>query len=165
MGTPYLGEIRAFGFAFAPKGWALCNGQTLPINQNQALFALLGTMYGGNGQTTFQLPNLQARMPVHMGNGFTQGAAGGEAGHTLTVPEMPQHNHTAVGVTTTASSPAATNATWAASTKAPYATASNAAMAQGALGSLNGSQPHDNMPPYLTLNFCIALAGIFPSRN
>ncbi len=165
MGTPYLGEIRAFSFGYAPKGWALCNGQTLAINQNQALFALLGTMYGGNGQTTFQLPNLQGRMPIHTGDGFSQGAIGGEAAHTLILSEIPQHNHNAVGVTTEAASPAATNATWAASTHNPYASASNASMSPAALATTGGSQPHDNMPPYLTLNFCIALQGIFPSRN
>jgi microcystin-dependent protein len=165
MATPYLGEIRVFSFGFPPKGWALCNGQTLAINQNQALFALLGTTYGGNGTTTFQLPNLQARMPIHVGNGFTQGQVGGEATHTLISSEMPSHNHSAIGVTTTASSPAATNATWAASAKNPYSTAHNTTMAPGVLGNTGGSQSHDNMPPYLTLNFCIALNGIFPSRN
>ena len=165
MGTPYLAEIRVFSFGFAPKGWAMCNGQTLPINQNQALFALLGTTYGGNGQTTFQLPNLQARMPIDFGNGFDQGASGGEGTHTLIVSETPQHNHTAAGVTTTASTPTASNATWGASVKNPYAAAPNTAMAPGALNNAGGSLPHDNMPPYLTLNFCIALNGIFPSRN
>jgi microcystin-dependent protein len=165
MGTPYLGEIRVFSFAFAPKGWALCNGQTLAINQNTALFSLLGTTYGGNGTTTFQLPNLQARMPVHMGNGFTEGQLGGEMNHTLITSEMPSHSHTATGVSTNATVAAATNATWAASAKHPYATATNVTMAPSALSTLNGGQPHSNMPPYLTLNFCIALQGIFPSRN
>lgn len=165
MSEPFIGEIRTFGFNFPPRGWAFCNGQTLPINQNQALFALLGTMYGGNGTTTFQLPNLQGRMPIHIGNGYTQGEAAGEAAHTLITSEMPQHTHTANGVTTTANSPAATNNTWAASAKNPYAASANATMSSNALGSLNGSQPHDNMPPYLTVSFCIALQGIFPSRN
>lgn len=165
MSTPFIGEIRVFGFAFPPKGWALCNGQTLPINQNQALFSLLGTMYGGDGRTTFQLPNLQARMPVHQGNGFTQGAAAGEAAHTLITTEVPAHNHTATGVTTNASTSSAAGATWAASTKNPFAAAASTTMSPGALGNTGGSQPHDNMPPYLTLNFCIALQGIFPSRN
>lgn len=165
MSTPFLGEIRVFGFAFPPKGWALCNGQTLPINQNQALFALLGTMYGGNGTTTFQLPNLQARMPVHQGSEYVQGLAAGEAAHTLLTTEVPAHNHTATGVTTDASTSSAAGATWAASTKNPFSTAANTTMAPGALGNAGSSQPHDNMPPYLTLSFCIALQGIFPSRN
>ncbi len=165
MATPYLGEIRVFSFNYPPKGWAFCNGQTLAINQNQALFALLGTTYGGDGRTTFQLPNLQGRMPIHLGNGFTQGQVGGEVNHTLITTEMPAHNHSATGVTTPASSAPATNATWAASPKNPYSTTHNAVMAPGALGNAGSSQPHNNLPPYLTLSFCIALTGIFPSRN
>src|ERR1700760_1816635 len=121
MTQPFIGQLQAFGFGFAPRNWAQCNGQTMAIQQNAALFALLGTMYGGNGTTTFQLPNLQARMPIHLGNGYTQGQVGGEVNHTLITSEMPQHNHTATGVTTAASSPAATNATWAASAKNPFA--------------------------------------------
>lgn len=165
MGTPYVGEIRTFGFGFAPRGWALCNGQLLPINQNQALFSLLGTMYGGDGIRTFQLPNLQASMPIHTGNGFAQGSIGGQSTHTLIATEMPAHSHTAQGVTTQASLESATGATWAMSSHNPYATTPNTSLAPGALGTAGGSQPHDNMPPYLTLNFCIALQGIFPSRN
>ncbi|MBN9618923.1 MAG: tail fiber protein, partial [Actinobacteria bacterium] len=102
MGTPYLGEIRVVSFNFAPKGWALCNGQLLPINQNQAIFSLLGTTYGGNGQTNFALPNLQARIPLHNGNGFTQGQVGGEAAHTLTISELPTHTHSATATSSTA---------------------------------------------------------------
>jgi microcystin-dependent protein len=167
MGTPYLSEIRIVSFNFPPKGWAFCNGQTLAINQNQALFALLGTTYGGDGITTFQLPNLQASMPLHQGNGFILGQAAGEAAHTLTVPETPSHSHTAQGVTTAATSPSATNNTWAASTANPYTTQPppNTTLNPAAVASTGGSQPHDNMPPYLTLNFVIALQGIFPSQN
>ena len=167
MGTPYLSEIRIVSFNFAPRGWALCNGQTLSINQNQALFALLGTTYGGDGITTFKLPNLQASMPVHQGNGFNLGNAGGEAAHTLTVPEMPSHTHTAQGVSTTATSPAATNNTWATSTANPYNTQPppNTTMSPATVAMAGGGQPHDNMPPYLTLNFVIALQGIYPSQN
>jgi microcystin-dependent protein len=165
MGTPYLSEIRIVSFNFAPKGWALCNGQTLPIAQNQALFALLGVTYGGNGTTTFQLPNLQARMPIHQGNGFALGNAGGESAHILTTPEMPSHNHPAQGVSTAASSDTATNNTWAMSTANPYSATSNVSMNAAALGTSGSSQPHNNMPPYLTLNFVIALQGIFPSQN
>jgi microcystin-dependent protein len=165
MGTPYLSEIRIVSFNFPPKGWAFCNGQTLPINQNQALFALLGTTYGGDGITTFQLPNLQARMPVHVGNGFNLGQTGGEANHTLTMTEMPSHNHQAQGSSATASSPSAGGNTWAVSTKNPYSTTPNTTLSPATAGMTGGSQSHNNMPPYLTLNFVIALNGIFPTRN
>jgi microcystin-dependent protein len=167
MGTPYLSEIRIVSFNFAPRGWALCNGQTLSINQNQALFSLLGTTYGGDGITNFKLPNLQASMPLHQGNGFNLGMAGGEAAHTLTVPEMPSHTHTAQGVSTAATSPTATNNTWATSTANPYNTQPppNTTLNPATVAMAGGGQPHDNMPPYLTLNFVIALQGIFPTRN
>ena len=167
MGTPYLSEIRIVSFNFAPRGWALCNGQTLSINQNQALFSLLGTTYGGDGITNFKLPNLQASMPLHQGNGFNLGNAGGEATHMLTVPEMPSHTHTAQGISTAATSPTATNNTWATSTANPYNTQPppNTTMSPATVAMAGGGQPHDNMPPYLTLNFVIALQGIFPSRN
>jgi microcystin-dependent protein len=167
MGTPYLSEIRIVSFNFAPRGWALCNGQTLSINQNQALFSLLGTTYGGDGITNFKLPNLQASMPLQQGNGFNLGNAGGEATHTLTVPEMPSHTHTAQGVSTTATAPSATNNTWATSTANPYNTQPppNTTLNPATIAMTGGGQPHDNMPPYLTLNFVIALQGIFPSRN
>jgi len=165
MATAYLGEIRVFSFGFAPRGWALCNGQLLPISQNQALFSLLGTQYGGDGIRTFQLPNLQASMPIHAGNGFVQGSIGGQPTHTLTTLEMPAHSHIAQGVTTQATLAGATGATWAMSAQSPYTTTPNTSLAPGALETAGGSQPHDNMPPYLTLNFCIALQGNFPSRN
>jgi microcystin-dependent protein len=165
MAEPFLGEVRAFGFNFAPRGWAFCNGQTLPINQNQALFALLGTTYGGNGTTTFQLPNLQASMPIHVGDGFSLGNQGGETAHTLTLTEIPAHTHVAQGTSATATSPEAANNIWATSVQNPYATSSNVNMAPGAVSTVGGSQPHNNMAPYLTLNFCIALSGIFPTQN
>jgi microcystin-dependent protein len=165
MATPFIGEIKIVGFNFAPKGWALCNGQLLPINQNQALFSLLGTYYGGNGTTNFALPNLQGSMPIHVGNGFVQGQVGGQAQHTLVTAEIPAHNHAAQGVSTSASTPSATSNTWAASAQNPYAAAGNTTMAAVAVSTVGGSQPHPNMPPYLTLNFVIALEGIFPSRN
>jgi microcystin-dependent protein len=165
MGTPYLAEIRVFSFNFPPRGWAFCNGQTLPISQNQALFSLMGTTYGGDGIRTFQLPNLQGRMPVHMGNGLVQGGVSGETTHTLISSEMPIHTHAASGVSTSATTPTATSNTWAASNQNPYATAPNTTMSPPTLSTSGGSQPHDNMPPYLVLSFCIALEGIFPSRN
>lgn len=165
MSEPFLGEIRIVSFNFAPKGWALCNGQLLPINQYQALFSLLGTTYGGNGVQNFQLPNYQARMPVHFGNGYVQGQSSGEPTHTLIQTEMPLHTHSAVGVTTNASSASASGNAWAASGENPYAASPNVQMSPSVLTKAGGSQPHDNMPPYLTLNFVIALAGIFPSRN
>jgi microcystin-dependent protein len=165
MSEPYLGEIRIVSFNFAPQGWALCNGQTLAINQNSALFSLLGTTYGGNGTTTFQLPNLQASMPVHVGSGFVQGQAGGEVNHTLISGEMPTHTHQAHGVSTAASSPTATGNTWAVAAQNPYSTTPNTTLGPTALSSVGGNQPHPNMPPYLALNFVIALSGIFPSRN
>ena len=165
MGTPYLGEIRIVSFGFAPKGWAFCNGQTLPINQNQALFALLGTQYGGNGQTTFQLPNLQGCMPIHAGNGYVQGSRGGEASHTLLVQEMPQHNHLAQAVASNATVPMAVGNLCAVTAQNAYAAGSNITFRSDALSATGGSQPHNNLPPYLVLNFVIALQGIFPSRN
>ncbi|MGB6687508.1 MAG: tail fiber protein [Terracidiphilus sp.] len=165
MSTPYLGEIRIVSFNFAPKGWALCNGQTLAINQNAALFSLLGTTYGGNGTTTFALPNLQARMPVHVGSGFVQGQAAGEVNVTLITSQLPAHTHTAQGVTSNASSASATGNAWAVTAQNAYAASPNTTMAPAAAASAGGSQPHPNMPPYLVLNFVIALQGIFPSRN
>lgn len=165
MSQPFLGEIRVVSFNFPPKGWALCNGQTLSISQNAALFSLLGTMYGGNGVQTFQLPNFQARMPMHFGNGYVQGETSGEQSHTLILNEIPTHNHLAVGVTANANSSAASANTWAAASLNPYIATPNTQMSSAVLGNTGGSQPHDNMPPYLTLNFIIALVGIFPSRN
>jgi microcystin-dependent protein len=165
MGTQYLGEIKVVSFNFAPKGWALCNGQLLPISQNAALFSLLGTFYGGNGTTTFALPNLQASMPIHVGNGFSQGQVGGQANVTLITSQLPAHTHTAQGVTSNASSAEATGNAWAVTAQNAYAASPNTTMAPAAAASAGGSQPHNNMPPYLVLNFVIALQGIFPTRN
>ncbi|WP_407571657.1 phage tail protein [Deinococcus altitudinis] len=166
MAEQFLGEIKAVGFGFPPKGWALCNGQLLPINQNQALFALLGTMYGGNGQTTFALPNLQGRVPMHGGQGLTQGQAGGEAAHALSASELPAHIHPLNATSGAATTVIPTNNLLAAPAAPLYGSGGPAAVAAPtALGSAGGSQPHNNMPPYLTLNFIIALQGIFPSRN
>ena len=164
MGTPYLGEIRILSFNFPPKGWAFCNGQLLPINQNQALFSILGTTYGGNGQTNFALPNLQGRVPVHAGNGIILGQSSGEAVHTLITSEMPSHSHTPAGSSTPANLGVPTGNLWATG-NAAYNPTANTSMNPASILNIGGGQPHENMSPYLTLNICIALHGIFPSQN
>jgi len=167
MGNQYIAEIRVVSFNFAPRGWALCNGQILQINQNQALFALLGTTYGGNGTVNFALPNLQGSVPVHMGTGFTQGQSGGEATHLLTTPEFPSHSHgvSVASGTGTALSPA--NNYWAGVKNAnPYSTATpTTTLNPTTVGAGGLGQAHDNLSPGLVLNYIIALVGIFPSRN
>lgn len=166
MAEPYISQITIVSFNFPPKNWAFCNGQTLPINQNQALFALLGTTYGGNGVTTFALPNFQGRAPMHVGGGFNLGASGGEAGHTLIINELPTHNHFAVGTAAAADSKDPTGRTWGTDSANPYSNATpNATMGTQAVGNVGGSQAHPNLQPYLVLNFVIALLGVFPSRN
>jgi microcystin-dependent protein len=171
MPEPFLGEVRMMSFGFPPQGWAPCNGQTLPINQNQALFALLGTMYGGNGQTTFALPNLQGRVPIHVGGGYIQGQAVGEVQHTLTSAEMPAHLHTLVANTEAASQqdgnlPGANKRLATSTAQSLYGPPTSlVAMNTNDIGFAGGGQPHENMQPYLTVMFCIALVGEFPSRN
>jgi microcystin-dependent protein len=167
MAEPFLAEIRIMSFAFAPKGWALCNGQVLPINQNQALFALLGTTFGGDGRVNFALPNLQARTPIHVGNAHALGEKGGEQTHTLSIAELPSHTHAVRAVSAQATT-AVPNANMLATAKggAVYAAAASPTpLSPATVASVGGGQPHPNMQPYLTLNFCIALQGIFPSRN
>lgn len=167
MAEPFLAEIRIMSFAFAPKGWALCDGQVLPINQNQALFALLGTTYGGDGRVTFALPDLRARTPVHVGNGHTLGQKAGEATHTLSLAELPSHTHVARGVTDKATTPAP-NGNMLAATRglSAYAAPANlTGLEPSSIANTGGGQPHSNVQPFLTLNFCIALQGIFPSRT
>jgi microcystin-dependent protein len=165
MSSPFLGEIRIMSFSFPPKGWAFCNGQLLPIQQNQALFALLGTIYGGNGQLTFALPNLQGRVPLHFGSQFVQGQTGGETGHTLTVQEMPAHNHLLTASSNVADQGSPVGNYLAVESSNAYSTASDSTLGTQAVSNSGGSQPHDNMSPYLVLNFCICLQGIFPSRT
>jgi microcystin-dependent protein len=162
MATPFLGELRLMSFDFAPKGWATCDGALLPINQNQALFSLLGTMYGGNGQTTFQLPDLRGRTPVHVGAGLVQGQAVGEEFHTVTVSELPEHLH--MLRVSTADADQSAPSVLAGSTNLYREASGLTALHPATLASRGGSQPHENRQPYLTLNWCIALAGLFPSR-
>jgi microcystin-dependent protein len=165
MSEPFLSEIRIMSFNFAPKGWAMCNGQFLPINQNQALFSLLGTTYGGNGQTTFALPDFRARVPLHEGQGFTLGQAGGQSAHTITMSEMPQHIHLMSGSGNNGDTVLPVGSVLGAGTGV-YAGASNmAALAPDSVTNVGGSQAHENRQPFLVLNFCIALIGIFPSQN
>ena len=164
--TPYMSEIKIFAFNFPPKGWALCNGQLLPINQNQALFSLLGTTYGGNGQTTFGLPDLRSRVPFHVGQGLVQGQAAGQEAHTITISEMPAHNHLVNASTQTVNQPYPTGNLWANGGSQPgYAATPNATMSPGSVTNTGGSQAHENRSPYLVLCMGIALQGIFPSRN
>ena len=166
MAEPFLAEIKIISFNFAPKGWAFCNGQLLPINQNQALFSLLGTTYGGDGRVTFALPNLQGRVPMHQGNGLTFGQAGGETTHTLLAGELPAHTHVVNGSRNTATVVSPTGNYLATSPGNVYAAPpGNTSLMPAAVSSVGGSQPHDNMSPYLVLNFCIALQGIFPTQN
>jgi microcystin-dependent protein len=165
--APFMGELRIFAFNFAPKGWAMCNGQLLPINQNQALFSLLGTMYGGDGRVNFGLPDLRDRVPVHVGNGFTQGQRGGETAHTVTTNELPTHVHFLQGTSAQATDVVPTGLMLANPGRNAYAHVSPNAtqLAPGSLGNVGGSQAHENRAPYLVLNVCISLQGIFPSRN
>jgi microcystin-dependent protein len=166
MSDPYVGEIKLFGFHFPPRGWALCNGQLLPINQNQALFTILGTTYGGDGRTTFALPDLRGRTPLHMGNGVTLGQSAGEENHTLTQLEMPAHIHQVQGSPAEATEAAPTGAVWGLTNRNPFKNAaSDTTLNLGSMSTAGSSQAHPNMQPYLTLNFCIATTGIFPTRD
>ncbi|HWS25548.1 MAG TPA: tail fiber protein [Xanthomonadales bacterium] len=166
MGTPFLAEVRICSFSFAPRGWALCNGQLLPINQNQALFSLLGTTFGGDGRVNFALPDLRGRMPIHFGNGRTLGERGGEQAHTLTVAELPLHTHVMNFSTQAASTDNPVNNVPAMTVGPAYGPAQSlVAMAPASVANVGGSQAHLNMPPFLTLSYCIALQGVFPSQN
>ncbi len=166
MSEPFLGEIRMMSFNFPPRGWALCNGQVLPINQNQALFSLLGTTYGGNGQTTFGLPDLQGSAPLHAGNGHTLGERGGEQSHTLSITELPMHTHILSASSSDASSGSPTGNVFGRALGNVYAAGQDlTSMNAEAVANVGGGQAHENMQPYLTISFCIALQGIYPSRN
>jgi microcystin-dependent protein len=163
MAEPFLSEIRIMSFIFAPKGWALCNGQLLPINQNQGLFSLLGTTFGGDGRVNFALPDLRARGPIHVGGGHTLGEKGGEPAHTLSIAELPTHTHTVQASPTNGDTPVPTNFVLGAALNC-YRTPDNLiALNPGSVANVGGSQAHLNLQPFLTLSFCIALQGIFPS--
>jgi microcystin-dependent protein len=165
MSEPFLGEVKIISWNFPPKGWSFCNGQLLPINQNQALFSILGTTYGGDGRVNFALPNLQGRTPVHVGNGITLGELGGETAHTLNISEMPAHAHTPQGSNNTATDPSPAGDVWPKDASNPFNPAANTSMSPSCVLAAGGNQPHENMSPYLVLNFIIALQGIFPSQN
>jgi microcystin-dependent protein len=170
VAEPFISEIRIMSFSFAPKGWAFCNGQLLPINQNQALFSLLGTTYGGDGRVNFALPNLQGRTPIHSGSGFTLGENGGEQAHTLSVSELAGHQHTLMASKSNGDAPVPVSAqsnVLAANASALYNPPDHPLVAThtGSVTNVGGGQPHQNMQPYLALTFCIALVGIFPSQN
>lgn len=167
MSDAYIGEVRLFAFGQAPRNWASCDGQTMPINTNQALFAIIGITYGGDGRTTFMLPNLNGRTPVHPGVGswITLGAAPGEEAHTLIPGEMPVHTHIplADGADAKATSPVGN--TWAAQAAKPYGSTLDGNLEPTAIAAAGGSQAHENMQPYLALNFCICVNGLFPPRE
>ena len=166
MAQPYVGEIRIFAGNFAPAGWMLCNGQILPISENETLFQLIGTTYGGDGQSTFGLPDLRGRVPVHQGSGFALAQMGGQETVTLTTSQLPQHTHNAAAASSPGNtdSPAGVNSKAAVATPLYSTAATNAQMNAGAISATGGSQPHDNMSPYLTINYIISLFGIFPSQ-
>lgn len=167
MVEPFVGEIRTFAFGIVPTGWALCNGQLLQINSNQALYSIIGVRYGGDGMTNFALPNLQGRTPIHMSSNYPIATSGGEATHTLTINEIPQHTHQANGSSANADMPKPEGNTWAttATTRPIYAATANITMNATAIGTAGASQAHNNMQPYIAVSFCISLQGIYPSRN
>lgn len=173
MSEPFLAEIRIMGFNFAPRGWAFCDGQILPINQNQSLYSLLGTTYGGDGQTSFALPDFRGRTPIHTGqpaggSNHTLGQKGGEETHTLSNSEMPQHSHSINASQGMAVSNDPTGQHWGKAREriyAEYNTTSATPMHNGVISTVGGGQAHENMQPFIVMNYCIALQGLFPSRN
>jgi len=171
MSEPFLAEVRIVGFNFAPRGWAFCDGQILPINQNQSLYSLLGTTYGGDGRTSFALPDIRGRSPIHVGksNGGDEHRLGqktGEETHTVAANEMPQHDHVSKASSTDANQPIPTGNVLAGNPSALYRDPTNPThLTSGTILNVGGGQSHENMQPYLALNYCIALQGLFPSRN
>lgn len=166
MGTPYVGEIRMFAGNFEIAGWMFCNGQLLSISENEVLFQLIGTTYGGDGQSTFALPDLRGRVPIHMGSGNILAASGGSETVTLTTSQIPAHSHVPQASNQTGNQTSPANGVWASSTANQFsAAAPNAAMKAADIGATGGSQPHDNMIPFLGINYIISLYGIFPSPN
>lgn len=171
MGTPYIGEIRIVGFNFAPVGWAFCNGALIPISENDTLFNLIGTTYGGDGQETFALPNLQSRIPVHAGTGqglstYQIGESGGTETVTLTISQIPAHNHAAQATSAQGNQATPKDGIWASPGQGVFGTGAGAlAMKTNLAGISGGSQPHENMMPFLTINFIIALYGVFPQQS
>jgi microcystin-dependent protein len=168
VSEPFLAEIRIFGFNFAPRGWAMCDGQLMPIYLNQSLYSLLGTTYGGDGRTTFALPELRGRTPIHVGAGHTHGQKSGEESHTLSTAEMPSHSHQAQATSSPANQgdPAAhVLANTAPTGISVYGSGPAGDMGAGTVATAGGGAAHENMQPFLALNFCIALQGTFPSRN
>ena len=166
MSQPFIGEIRMFAGNFAPVGWAFCNGALIPISENDALFNLIGTTYGGDGQTTFALPNLQSRVPIHVGPGFALGQSGGAESVTLTTSQIPAHSHVPQALDGTGNQSSPAGGVWASSSPATQygAPPPGVTMDPAAIGSSGGSQPHDNMVPFLVVNFIISLFGVFPSQ-
>jgi microcystin-dependent protein len=167
MSSPFIGEIRMFAGNFAPVGWAFCNGALIPISENDALFNLIGTTYGGDGQSTFALPNLQSRVPIHVGPGFALGQSGGVENVTLTTSQIPAHSHVPQAFNAAGNLSGPSGGVWASSSPSTLYdnTAPSIAMAPTAIGSSGGSQPHDNMVPFLVVNFILSLFGIFPSQT
>lgn len=167
MSEPFLAEIRIMGFNFAPRGWAFCDGQILPIDQNQSLYSLLGTTYGGDGRTSFALPDMRGRVPIHTGDGRAEGQKGGQEIHTLSDAEMPSHNHSYGGVSEAADAFLFAGNRFAEADNVYHApdAGNTVSLNSNTVAHAGGGQEHNNMQPYLTLHFCIAIRGLFPARN
>lgn len=165
MSEPFLAEVRMVGFNFAPRGWAFCDGQILPISQNQSLYSLLGTTYGGDGRTSFALPDLRGRTPIHVGASHGLGEKGGEESHTFSVAEMPQHRHAVQASSSNADAPIPAGNVLAAANNLYHGTTNTTGLRSGTIAPAGGGQAHENMQPFLAVSFCIALQGLFPSRN
>ena len=166
MSEPFLAEVRMVGFNFAPRGWAFCDGQIMPIDQNQSLYSLLGTTYGGDGRTSFALPDLRGRTPIHVGNGHNEGEKSGEETHALSSDEMPAHDHTAMASSDNATAATPADNVLSRTTATVYHTPTSlTSLNSQSVSSVGTGQGHDNMMPYIAVNFCIALQGLFPSRN